>query len=462
MSLMLLALASLAVTTEPPLYYRDIRPLIEQKCLFCHAQSGVAFAFDDPERTYDFRAAIAAAVTTRRMPPWMAEPGHQDYHGDYSLSAEELELIAQWATADYPKGEPQATSQKPSVNAAFIPDIRIPVTGSSEFLPDQQQRDDYRCFIAQWPLKTAQYVTGIGAVPGNPRISHHAIIYVAEARFAPIYADFVKAEGGQGYRCFGGPLPDWLGDADKRAAFEAHHPDGVAELSRGQFWLAHWAPGMEGYQLPRDTGIPVAPGSVIILQMHYYTGFAPDQADPGTSLGFQVRKHVRKPAMNWPLTNVAWLHGRDNQSLVVPANGELTVDTDAALTGFDAYIAGVSGRPLEEFGSLELYSANLHMHLIGAAGTVTFTDSNKRSQVLLNVPRYEFGWQRDFFLASPLSIPRTQLDQTRLKVSCTFHNPHSHPVYGGYSSDDEMCYNFSLIAAVPESKAAAPAGSKDD
>ena len=56
-------------------YYRDIRPIIEDKCVACHAQGSVAFSFEDPERAYDFRAAIVGAVAARRMPPpWWFTP----------------------------------------------------------------------------------------------------------------------------------------------------------------------------------------------------------------------------------------------------------------------------------------------------------------------------------------------------------------------------------------------------
>ena len=90
-------LALLALLCSTPLwaatgvsYYADIRPIIEDKCLACHAQGSVAFSYEDSERAYDFRAAIVGAVAARRMPPWMAEPGHQRYLNDYSLTDAQL------------------------------------------------------------------------------------------------------------------------------------------------------------------------------------------------------------------------------------------------------------------------------------------------------------------------------------------------------------------------------------
>lgn len=448
--LALVLLPGMGVAAKQVNYYADIRPIIEQKCLVCHSEAGVAFSFEDPERAYDFRAAIALAVAARRMPPWMAEPGHQQYLNDYSLDDAQLALIARWAEDDFPKGKTRRHQRATAASPAFRADLTLPLAGTHNYLPDQSRHDDYRCFVAQWPLTKPAFVTGIGAHPGNARISHHAIIYIAEPRYLDIYREFVDAEGGQGYQCFGGPLPDRLGIPEQRQALETQHPDAVAGLMTGQFWLAHWAPGMEGYDLPPETGIMVRPGSVVIVQMHYFTGFAPNESDAGTSLAFKLADTVRKPAVNWPLSRGEWLQARSNQSLVVPPQSRATVGTSAPMIGLDQYIATTSDRKVTDFPWLEVHSANVHMHIIGAAGKVRLLRADQEPEVLLNIPRYEFGWQRDFFLAQPKQVARTELGTTQLDVRCEFANPGKEPVYGGYSSEEEMCYNFSLLALSPD------------
>lgn len=426
-------------------YYRDIRPIIEAKCLACHAQGSVAFSYEDPERAYDFRAAIVGAVGARRMPPWMAEPGHQRYLNDYSLSDAQLALFERWGAQGYPKGRKRRSNHDANVSVSFVGDVTVALPGSRDFLPDQAHPDDYRCFVAQWPLDRPAYVTGIGATPGNARISHHAIIYIGEPSHLPVYQEFVAAEGGQGYRCFGGPVADRLAEPGQREAFVASHKESFEELANGQYWLAHWAPGMEGYDLPPGTGIPVKPGATVVVQMHYFSGFAPNERDAGTVLHFKTAEQVAKPAMNWPLSRSEWLQGKSNNSLVVPAKGKSSVSFAASLLGLDQYIAVASGRPLADFDRIEIHSVNLHMHLIGAAGRVRLLHDDT-AEILLNVPRYQFGWQRDFFLAQPRRVALDRLDATKLEVQCEFANPGTEPVYGGYGSKEEMCYNFSLLA----------------
>jgi hypothetical protein len=320
------------------------------------------------------------------------------------------------------------------------------VPSSKGFLPNQAARDDYRCFLVDWPLKTPMYIRGIELKPGNLKISHHAILYAVDGKHRSALIAMDNSEKEPGYRCFGGPLPDRFGDAQQKSTFEKNFPDAVAKIQANQFWLSHWAPGMDGYTLPSDTGMLVKPGSVLIVQMHYYTGFALDQRDSGTKIGVMLAKSVGKPAFNWPITNVQWLQAQSNKSLVVPPMHSSTVSTEASFAGLDQYISALSGVPVAQITGLELYSANLHMHLIGSSGRVTLFDPKGRGETLLHIPRFDFGWQRDFMFTKPKIVPTRELKNWRVKVECTFANPSEKPVFGGYGSDQEMCYNFSYIA----------------
>ena len=62
-------------------FYGDIRPVLVRHCATCHTTGGIGWSMDDPEQTYARRQAIATAIMSRQMPPWLAEPGHQRYRG---------------------------------------------------------------------------------------------------------------------------------------------------------------------------------------------------------------------------------------------------------------------------------------------------------------------------------------------------------------------------------------------
>lgn len=442
-ALLLLLLASLSTAAD---YYTSIRPIIETKCNHCHSGSGVSFAFGDLDRAYEFRAAMANAVASRRMPPWMAAPNEQKYQHDLSLSTGEIAEFSNWAKAGFPLGDKKKYRVKIVAKPQFKADLTLEVPSSKRYLPNQDTRDDYRCFLVDWPVKTPMYVRGLELKPGNLKISHHAILYAVDGNYRSALMAMDQAEAEPGYRCFGGPMPDRFGDAQQKKVFEKSFPDAVAKIQASQFWLSHWAPGMDGYTLPTDTGMLVKPGSVLIVQMHYYTGFALNQRDSGTKIGVMLAKSVSKPAFNWPLSNSQWLEAPTNKSLVVPPMQNLSVSEEVSFAGLDQYISALSGVPMSQITGLELHSANLHMHLIGASGRVTLLNPEDKEETLLNVPQFQFGWQRDFVFAQAKIIPKKELARWRLKVECTFANAGTMPVYGGYGSDQEMCYNFSYIA----------------
>ena len=86
------------------------------------------------------------------------------------------------------------------------------------------------------------------------------------------------------------------------------------------------------------------------------------------------------------------------------------------------------------------------MHAIGASGVIRLRDRHNQTETLLAVPRWDLRWQRDFTLAQPKTFSRGELPATVLTVQCTYRNPKDRMVYGGYGSDEEMCFNFSYIA----------------
>lgn len=452
----LLAVCAAATPASAADYYGDIRPVIERKCVMCHSESSISFSFEDPEQTYDYRQAIASAVSARRMPPWLAQAGHQDYREDVSLNAAELRLFSEWANDDFPKGAAREQQRVPPVYAAFSADLPVQVMPGESYLPNAGRVDDYRCFVADWPLEEERYITGFRAVPGNLKVAHHLVLFAASAEVADRYEALDAQEEGLGYQCFGGPVPDRFEDESERAEYEKRYPDGIEELNSNSFWVAQWAPGTDGYTFPDDTGIPMHPGMVLIVQMHYYSAFVRER-DSGTRMEFTLGDEVSKPAFTLPLTRDAWLNGKDNDSMVIPAGKRRTYIASGNLGQLMNYAAAVTDVPAERIDALEVHSANLHMHSYGSSGVISLIDSHGLEEILLSVPRWDLNWQRNFAFERPKVFERKVLPDTQIRVQCTYENPTDQPVYGGFGSDDEMCFNFSYVAlVVRDQKQAAP------
>jgi hypothetical protein len=95
-----------------------------------------------------------------------------------------------------------------------------------------------------------------------------------------------------------------------------------------------------------------------------------------------------------------------------------------------------------------------HMHLVGASMSITLNPGTKQSSVLMNVPRYDFNYQRAYNLAKWVKVTPGET----VKVSCTY-DPRlaqelpalrklpPHFITWGDGSSDEMC--LGLMWEVP-------------
>ena len=132
--------------------------------------------------------------------------------------------------------------------------------------------------------------------------------------------------------------------------------------------------------------------------------------------------------------------------MVIPAGEQVSYSQTETLGNWTGYVSAVTGVPQDEIRALEIHSANLHMHAIGHSGRIYLTDRNGRRETLLSVPRWDLHWQRDFTFVEPKVFGFEDLERTHISVECKFENPKAETVYGGFGSDEEMCFNFSYIA----------------
>jgi len=432
-------------------YYEHVRPVLVDSCVSCHSAEGPAWSMEDAERTYERARRIARAIEARRMPPFLAADGHQEYVGDLSLDAAAIAVVQEWAAAGYPKGDSRpdpaaSTSAGMTHHAGFSGDLELEVLGDDGYLPDQASSDDYRCFLVDWSGDTETFVTGFRARPGNTNVAHHVVVYAIEPEMWDRYRELEEIEEGPGYTCFGGALPDRLFDRGTRAEYEARYPNGLRELDRANWWLAHWAPGMDGHVFPEGTGIRMRPGGGLVVQMHYYSSTAPGEKDAGTAMDFMTRASVERPAVHLAQTRGEWLGGERNGTMVIPDGEMRSYEYGDDLDDLVGYMAALTGVDAASVTGLEVHSANLHMHAIGHSGEITLRYATGEVETLLEVPRWDLRWQRDFTFMQPKVLPRGELGGARLSVRCTFQNGTGATVFGGYGSGDEMCFNFSYIA----------------
>lgn len=411
----------MSTTASVPTYYKDVKPILDARCTQCHTKGGIApIALTSASDVGPWVSMIAEKVASRIMPPWQAAPGCSSYLQDMSLTNEEMDTIARWAKGGGAMGNPADVGAKLPVNSVGLSKVDLELKMPAPYTP-QIRPDDYHCFVLDWPETATKYVTGFRAEPGNPSIVHHAIAYLATPDVAASYSQLDP--DGKGYTCFGGPggpgNPQWIGT---------------------------WTPGSTGNDFPAGTGVMVQAGSKIVLQVHYntLTTIGQDQ----TTLQYRLADSVNKRAIAMPWANPDWLK---KGGMVIPAGDP---DVKYSFT-FDPtpYLSDITGGVIPN-GPFEIYGAQLHMHLLGVK-TEFQVISKGKDECLLDIPHWDFHWQRMYELEHPMRFEPGDM----LSISCQWDNSAANQpvidgkqgkpktVQWGEGTTDEMCVGLVYITA---------------
>src|SRR5271154_6607731 len=86
--------------SSSPTFYRDVLPILQERCQICHRASGIApMRFETYGETRPYAGAIGAAAQNKSMPPWFADPHIGRFSNDPSLSSEQIAELVAWASA---------------------------------------------------------------------------------------------------------------------------------------------------------------------------------------------------------------------------------------------------------------------------------------------------------------------------------------------------------------------------
>lgn len=401
-------------------YQRDVRPIVEAKCVTCHHEGGIApFALTSYAGAAKQRRAIRAAVSDRIMPPWLAAKGCADYYGDRSLSDEQIATIVKWADLGGAEGDPADYRPPPATQALGLSRVDLHLPLAASYTP-KLSPDEYRCFVLDWSPTTTKFVSGFRANPGTPAIVHHVIAFLIQPEDAAKAVAADDAEPGPGYTCFG----------------DANIPGALPGL------LGTWAPGSQGTDFWPGTGLKVRPGSKVVLQVHYNTlttAPAPDL----TSVDMKLDDTVAKEAVSVFWTDYfGWVVGK---KMNIPANAPDTMhEFSADPTSFMSYL---SNGAIPDNTPVKLYGTGFHMHTRGARGRIDIRHGDGSDECLLEIPRWDFHWQGSYGFMQPKVVKPG--DQVHLE--CHWDNSPDHqPVVNGVplvphdlnwgeKTTDEMC-----------------------
>ena len=175
-------------------------------------------------------------------------------------------------------------------------------------------------------------------------------------------------------------------------------PPGTRESRNKIDFLAAYAPGMPPRILPEGAAKLIPAGSKLMFQVHYTPRGIPQTDRSEIGLVFADPKTIRKE-----MTAVAAI----NMDLKIPAG-----NADYAAEAYHRFDQDTL-----------LYSLLPHMHLRGKAFRFEAVYPDRKREVLLDVPRYEFEWQNVYVLEEPKLMP----EGTVLRCLARYDNSSGNP-----------------------------------
>lgn len=392
-----------------PTYHADVRPIVAARCTSCHVAGGVApFSLTSHDEVFAFRDVIVGATESRRMPPWPPGRCCGEFRHDRSLTPAQIATLAAWADQGGPEGDPaDAPPDPPNEEGLSRRDVELPM--AEPYTPSEQDGDEMRCFLIDWPEEQATHITGLAVDPGDAGILHHSLVYAIPQAKVATYQSLDDLSDGPGWAC----------------------PGGLAE--GGDTVVGGWLPGSLGYDFPEGLGRTVTPGSKVILTNHYK--YVPGMAAADrTTVGFRLEETVEREISGVVVYNPAWLLGK---TMLIPAG-----ETDATFTyGYDPTLV-TGGKPFLVHG------VSLHMHERGASGSLAIERQGGELECLLHVADWDYHWQGEYLLSDGVRVePGDQL-----KVECHFDNSQANqpggvePVDQWWGDSKEMCIASLLIS----------------
>jgi hypothetical protein len=384
---LLLALPSIAcssestTTSDGPTYFAQVKAIVDAKCVSCHDGSGVApYDFRSHAGLHAARGLVGDAVSAGTMPPWPLAAGCNEYVADRSLDDTQIDIIVRWAEADGPEGD--VGEEGPAIDAgpvAALSRVDRALEIPEPYTPTFDSGDDYRCFLIDWPETATTYLTGFRAVPDATAIVHHMIAFVAGPDDIAAVSKLDADEPGPGYHCYGGP--------------------GVAAA-----WLGIWTPGTAGTDFPAGTGIPIEPGSKLVLQVHY-SQLSGDADFDQSHVELKLEPQVDRIAWIQSWTDPTWF---GDDAMLIPAGAR---DVKFAAS-FDPTLFVSGGEPFV------MHAAGLHMHALGRSTALRIDRADGSSECLLDIPKWDFGWQGSYGFIEP----KTLEPGDQIYMECRFDN----------------------------------------
>ena len=384
-------------TPPTPDYAADVAPIIQRSCVQCHSAGNIApFVYASYADVQAHAALVRGDLLTKRMTPWHADSHYGVFSNSTALTPAEIATLFAWTSA----GAARGTGADPLAGATATA-------------------------VSDWPLGPPDLIVSIPkqTLPATGLVDYR---YLTVA--VPVTADtWLRAAVVK---------PGNTANVHHALVFEGTLLD-VINIGGGLGgFFAGYVPGLQQTWFPDGSGKLLHKGGSVTFQMHYVTTgqAATDQSQIG--LYFAASAPARQL-----LTKSAY-----TTTIAIPP-GAKEYEREATFTP-------------SATKDVLLYELNPHMHLRGKRFKYEALYPDGTSEVLLNVPQYDFHWQSEYRLAQPKRLPAgTTLHVVGAYDNSAQNDENPDPtatVTFGEQTTDEMFIGYINYAELPDRAAVPP------
>ncbi len=397
-----MGVAAFAASNTPVTFNKDVLPVLQKNCQECHRPGEIApmslLTYTDAR---PWAKAIKAAVASKKMPPWFADPKYGHFANDKRLSETDINTLVAWADNGAVEGDakdrpapvkfPEGWQIKPDVIVEMPKAFDLPAKGTI----------NYKFILVKANFKEDMWVEAAEMRPGNAKVVHHGKVWVRP------------------------PGSHWMEKAVPGEAYEQETQRDVIGRNMGADGndiLGKFNPGLGAQEFTVEGAAKFVPkGSDLVFEMHYTAEGKP--TSDISKLGFTLAK-------NPPKRRYFFATGPSAGNLVI-APGDGNAEAVSELTvGLD---------------NVKLVYAQPHMHLRGKDMDIRAIYPNGETEVFMR-SKWDFNWQQGFDFEKPIPLPKG----TRLIVVSHFDNSPNNPnnpdtkaeVRWGYQNWEEMSNCF--------------------
>lgn len=358
-----------------PTFSKDVAPILYKNCTTCHRPGGLGpFSLLDYDSAANHVDEIKDAVQTGYMPPWQAEGPHGVFRNDRRLSDAERQIILSWTESGAKAGDPKDLPPKPDYPTSWTigtPDAVVEMP--EPFHVPARGTIEYQYFQVPTGFTEDHWIQAMEFMPGAREVVHHILVY------AYVPPTSTNANTPPAPRPQGTARPVFVRNPAYGMRPEPPRLDTLHAPPRFLGTLiGGTAPGTNVMDFAPGTALKLRAGTILTFQIHY-TAKGHDRMDR-SSVGFKFAKE----APDEEILMSAFTNGM----FTIPAGAIDSVPSEITAT-----------EPVRIWGLLP------HTHLRGIKWRYTLERPDGTSDVILDVPRYDFNWQTYYLFAKPLEIP---------------------------------------------------------